>query len=76
MIGEAEIEEYYQFLEQLEKKQAQYKDHPDTYLGQQIDLLQQLLAPILLLVALAAVRFCRMHHFGQIQLRQLRHVLQ
>jgi hypothetical protein len=43
MIGEAEIEEYYQFLEQLEKKQAQYKDHPDTYLGQQIDLLQQLL---------------------------------
>jgi hypothetical protein len=43
MIGDAEIEEYYQFLERLEAKQAQYQKEPETYLGQQIDLLQQLI---------------------------------
>lgn len=43
MIGDDEIEEYYTYLERLEAKQAQYKKTPDSYLGQQIDLLQQLL---------------------------------
>lgn len=43
MIGDDEINEYYQYLERLEQKQAQYRKHPESYLGQQIDLLQELL---------------------------------
>jgi hypothetical protein len=43
MIGDDEIEEYYHYLERLEQKQAQYRKKPDSYLGQQIDLLQELL---------------------------------
>jgi hypothetical protein len=43
MIGDDEIEEYYLYLERLEQKQAQYKKNPSSFLGQQIDLLQELL---------------------------------